>query len=404
MRDLQGVRVLELGPWINVCYAGKMLADLGAEVIRIESPDGDDQVRLFGPFPSDEPDPETSGLHLYLNSNKLGVTLRPDTATGRDLFRDLCRRADVLLACSPPGFLSASGLDYPSLQRANDRLVVVVISSLGRSGPYAGYKGNDLISWHGGAIGHIYLGEPDREPLRGVWYQASHWGAFNGAVAAMLALAAREKTGRGQWVDLSEAEALALLFLGVEISDFFLFGSSRVRVGTVGLANQAPRLMNRCKNGWVALQTTAPHQWEGLVRAMGNPEWAQSELFKGTGLERGRYFQEINDLMKDWLDSHTAEEIFRLCQAELVPAAPLNTIETLCHNQHLAARGYFVDIHHPAAGPIRVPGAPFRSSGQDPWRVDSPAPLLGQHNEDVYCGMLGLPREDLADLRRAGVV
>ncbi|MEE9285610.1 MAG: CoA transferase [Dehalococcoidia bacterium] len=402
-RELEGVRVVEYGPFINAAYAGRFLADLGAQVIKVESPAGDDPARIHGPFPGDIPDVEKSGYHLYANANKFGVTLDPDSATGRRLFSQLAAWADVLIDGTQPGHLAALGIDYADLEKDNPRLVMVGISSLGRSGPYACYKGYDLTSWHGSGTSHIYQGEPDREPLWGVWNHASYWGGGNAAAAVMLALHAREVTGRGQYVDVSEAEALAALFLAVEVSDFNQSGACKVRAGIKGLENHAPSTMRQTKEGWVFIMALASHQWDGLVQAMGNPDWATTTLFKGTSRERAPYADEIYALMSDWLESHTAQELFHLCQSHGVPAAPLNTVKDLYEDPHLEARGFFVQQDHPRAGRLRMAGAPFLISG-GPWRLDRPAPLLGQHNVEVYCAWLGLPRAQLPDLRRAGVI
>lgn len=402
-RELEGVRVFEYGPFLNTSFAGKVMADLGALVVKAESPDGDDPGRLYGPFPGDIPDAETSAWHLYQNANKLGVTLRPDSLTGQRLFKQFAAWADVLIDGTQPGELAALGLDYDGLKQANPRLVMTAISSLGRSGPYGHYRGYDLTSWHGSGSSFMYHGEPDREPLWGAWNHASFWGGFNAACATMIALHAREVTGRGQYVDVSEAEALAQLFLAVEVSDFYQSGAYRVRAGSKGQAGHAPSTMRKARDGWVCVMALAPHQWEGLVKAMGSPDWAASPLFKGTSRQRAPYADEIYHLMTSWLESHTPREIFQLCQSNSVPASPVNTVKDLYEDPHLQTRGYWVEMDHPAAGRIRVPGPPYRISG-DPWRVDRPAPLLGQHNQDVYCGILGLLKSQLARLRRAGVV
>ncbi len=402
-RELEGVRILEYGPFANAALAGKMMADLGATVVKIESPDGDEPGRAYGPFPGDIPNHETSGFHLYYNANKLGVTLRPGLPTGRSIFQALAAWADVLIDGTQPGELDALSLDYPQLKDACPRLVMVALSSLGRSGPYGRYRGYDLTSWHGSGSAHAYAGDPHREPLWAQWNHASFWGGVNAACAAMLALHARQLTGRGQYVDLSEAETLATLHLAVEVSGFYQDKAFRVRTGTGGMENQAPAGMRKTRDGWACVVALAPHQWEALVQAMGNPDWAQSPLFKGTSRQRAPYSAEIYHLMTGWLESHTSQEIFAVCRAHGVPAAPVNTVQDLYHDGHLAARGYFVEIDHPAAGRLRVPGPPLRFSG-DPWRIDRPAPLLGQHNEAVYGGVLGIPRAELADLRRAGVI
>ena len=149
VRPLENVRVVEYGPWLNAAYGGRLLADMGAEVIKIEAPDGGEPARLHGPFPGDAPGAEASAQHLFNNANKLGVTLDPSSATGRRLFRRLAATADVLIDGTQPGELDALGLGHEALAGDNPRLIMVAVSSLGRSGPYAGYRGYDLTSWHG---------------------------------------------------------------------------------------------------------------------------------------------------------------------------------------------------------------------------------------------------------------
>ncbi|MSQ26051.1 MAG: hypothetical protein EXR49_07290, partial [Dehalococcoidia bacterium] len=149
VRPLTGVRVLEAGPWISACYAGKLLADLGADVVRVESPDGDDLARRFGPFPGDTPDRETGAVHLYYNANKRSVTLRWESGTGKRLFRALASWVDVLLDGCDPGYFDGQGLGHAALGQEPPRLVTVSVTSLGSSEPYGAYKGSDLISWHG---------------------------------------------------------------------------------------------------------------------------------------------------------------------------------------------------------------------------------------------------------------
>ena len=401
-RELQGVRVLEYGPWIDAAYAGKMLADLGAEVVRVESPDGDEPLRLSGPFPGDVPSLETSGAHLSLDANKFGVTLDPTTPTGRELFVWLARWADVLIDGQQPGHLDELGLGWEQLRATSTRLIVTALSSLGRTGPKGRFKGYDLISWHASGSGHMYHGDPDREPLLAQPHHASYWGGVAAACATLIALRARELTGRGQFVDVSEAEALATLYLAVEVSDFRQNGAVRVRASSTN-ENQAPASMRRSKDGWIYLMALAPHQWEGLVRAMGDPAWAQTPLFKGTSRQRAPYGEEIYNLMTDWVEGHDTQELFELCQSNGVPASPVNTVRDLLESEHLRVRGYWIELRHAVAGRLRLPGQPFRISG-DPWGVDRPAPRLGEHNERYYSGLLGLPASRLAALRRAGVI
>ncbi len=413
MRPLENVRVVEYGPWLNAAYGGRLLADMGAEVIKIESPDGGDPGRIHGPFPGDAPDAEAGAQHLFNNANKLGVTLDPSSATGRRLFRRLAAAADVLIDGTQAGDLDALGLGHETLADDNPRLITVAVSSLGRSGPYANYRGYDLTSWHGSGSSHIYMGAPDREPLRGAHYHANHWGAVSVAAAAMIALHAREKTERGQTIDIAEAETIAMLYIAVEVSDYLMNGAEKARVG-LRMDGNAPTALLPCKDGYVYLMCLTDEQWSGLVDAMDNPDWATTDLFLGGGRQRAVYAREIYDLLRPWLQANTAQEIFDRCQARSAPAAPLYTVADLMANEHLAEREFFVDLPGERSAALRIPGPPFRF-GQDqsetpasktlaPWSVERRAPRLGEHNEAVYCGMLGLERAELPLLRRAGVI
>ena len=413
MRPLENVRVVEYGPWLNTAYGGRLLADMGAEVIKVESPDGGDPGRIHGPFPGDAPDAEASAQHLFNNANKLGATLDPSSATGRRLFRRLAAAADILIDGTQSGELEALGLGHETLANDNPRLITVSVSSLGHSGPYAGYRGYDLTSWHGSGSSHIYMGAPDQEPLRGAYYHANHWGAVSAAAAAMIALHARETTGRGQTIDIAEAETLAMLYIAVEVSDYLMNGAEKARAG-LRMDGNAPTALLPCKDGYVYLMCLTDEQWAGLVDAMDNPDWATTDLFLGGGRQRAVYAREIYDLLRPWLQANTAQEIFDRCQARSAPAAPLYTVADLMTNEHLAEREFFVDLPGKGSGPLRIPGPPFRF-GRDqsetpasktlaPWAVERRAPRLGEHNEAVYCGMLGLDRAELPGLRRAGVI
>ena len=399
---LEGLRVVEYGDFLSAPYCTKLMADLGAEVIKIEWPRSGDESRRFGPFPSDVPHPEKSGLFIYLNGNKLGVTLDPSTATGAQLFRALVSEADVLVENQQPGVLEKLSLTYHDLSELNPGLVVTSISTFGRSGPYKDYKGYDLTAWQAAGVGPRHVGDPDREPLRGAWYHADHWGAIGGATATMLALYARDVTGEGQHVDLSQTDLMASMIMGYqEVTVFHQTGEYRKRGASS--RSQGARGTFRCKDGYFSIQAFEEHHWKGLLKAMGDPDWAQAPIFQAPREERAAYGQEIAALMQPWLDAHTKAEVFEACQANRVPSGPVYHAGDLVTHPHLAARGFFTETEHPAVGRIKVPGGPYALS-ETPWRLERPAPLLGQHNEMVYCGRLGLGRGDLVDLRRSGVI
>ncbi len=400
---LGGVRVIEFGSFITAPYCSKLLADLGADVIKIEPPEEGDESRTFGPFHGDVPHPEKSGLFLYLNCNKRGITLKVETPTGRNMFRELVEAADILIENQQPGLMKDLGLDYDDLKKANPRLIMTSITTFGRTGPYAGYKGCDLLAWHGSGCAHKYLGEPDREPLRSAWYLADHWAAMNATTATMLALEARESIGRGQHVDISAADNLAAFIMGYQVvTGYRLTGEWKAR-GGAGKQGGAPTGMYPCMDGYVSMRVQERHHWESLVKVMGSPAWTQTPMYQNPKWDQPEYEATTYPSMKPWLDSHTKAEIFEACQQSRVPVGPVYNSKDLVENRQLASRRYFADIDHPAVGKTTVPGEPYAFS-QTPWTLRRPAPLLGQHNQEVYCGLLGFSNRDVAGLYRGGVI
>ena len=402
-KALEGLKVVEFGSFISAPYCAKMMADLGAEVIKIELPKVGDESRRFGPFPGDVPNLERSGLFLYMNGNKLGVTLDPASATGQDIFNALVQDADVLVENQQPGVLKELGLDYEALRKRNPGLIVTSITTFGKTGPYRNYKGYDLTGWHASGCGHRYVGEPDREPLRGSWYHGSHWAATAAAAATMIAMAARDLTGEGQLVDVSEADVLATMIMGYQLPAIYHeFGDWDARGGSQ-LRSSATSGMFPCKDGHIFIMALEQGQWLRLREAMGDPDWAKDPLFAGNPQERAQYFDEVHALMEPWLLDHTKEELFTILQSHRIPSGPIYNSGDLVESEHFKVRGFFEDMDHPEAGRIKVPGRLYNLS-ETPWSLDRPSPTLGQHNHAIYGGRLGFSNVDLTDLRRTGII
>jgi crotonobetainyl-CoA:carnitine CoA-transferase CaiB-like acyl-CoA transferase len=400
---LEGLKVVELGHLVSAAYATKLLADLGAEVIKVEEPDFGDASRRYGPFPEDVPDAETSGVFQYLNANKLGVTADLTTATGQDIVYELVRRADLVVENYRPLQMEEWGLDYPNLEKVNPEIVVTSITPFGWSGPYRDYKGNDLLAWQAAGAGHHFLGEPDRAPLRPAFYHADHWAAACAAAASLLALHIRDAIGEGQHVDISVADVFVVLVMGYQLPTLYHDqGLTSARTGTT-LSLFPPTGMLPCKDGYVYIMVLEDHQWQGLKGAMGHPEWMDEPLFNVPPWDRAPYSEQIRQLMEDWLLSHTKEEIFQLCQQNRVPATAVYTTEELVLHPHLAARSFWVDLPTARAGTLKVPGAPYVFS-ETPWALRRRAPELGEHNSEVLIGRLGFSPEELAALRQTGII
>lgn len=395
---LSDLTVLECGDGVAGAFAAKALADLGADVIKIEPPEGD-AARRAGPFPDDIAHPERSGQFLYLNANKRGVTLDLDSVHGRTVLRELPRRVDILITDLPPPRLDALELDYPSLYALNPRLIMTCISPFGHTGPYRDYKGSDLITWHMGGTGH---GTPfntvttpaAQPPLRGGGHQADCLAGWTAAAATMAAVFHRETYGVGQMVDVSAVEAVASMIR----ASFSAYSYDRPTVPTTRLKIASPWIYP-CKDGYISTSTLRDHWWDALKDLMGRPEWAESDSF-GSLLLRRQNADALDALLEVWFGEHTREELYRMLVPRGIPCFPVNTIEDVVNSPQYRARGFFVVQEHPVAGTITQPGSPIRFSGT-PWALRRPAPLLGQHNEEVLGDLLRANHEstDLAGLR-----
>ena len=403
MKTLQGIKVIELGDYISAPFCARLLGDLGAEVIKIEPPGAGDSSRRNGPFPADVPDPEASGLHLYVNTGKLGITLDIQTATGRDIFLRLLEAADVLVEGTPSGVLEELGLDYPSIKERYPSLLYTSFTPYGRTGPYKDYAGHDLNVQAAGGIS-VGIGMPDRAPLSIPFSQSDYMGGLAAAAATIIALMARDLSGKGQWVDVSGSQVLAALISFVYFLPSFIYqGVAGTRRGRRGGEAYFPNTIMECKDGFVCLYPLRLEQYFRFLELIGNPDWQSDPRYRNRRDMAEEYPDESEALIAPWFKERTKDEIFKLCMDAKVPLAPIRTIEEVVNDPHLNWRAYFVDIEHPVAGTQKYPGSPFRLS-RTPGEIGGPAPTLGQHNEEVYCGRLGITVEELSQMGMAGII
>ena len=394
---LAGLRVVELCGMISGPYCTKLLADLGAEVVKVEEPTRGDPTRRAGPFPQDVPHPERSGLFLYLNTNKLGVTLNAVAASGRRLLRELLRDADVLVEDLPPGRAEALGLSYEALATAYPELIVTSITPFGSSGPYRDWQAYHLNLYHGSGHSSFIYQDP-REAAKGPVVGGGYIGEYDvGLAAALATLAAvlvRPKTGRGQQVEVTKLEALVAL----ERVDIARFANDPTPIRRPGMVGG----LVRCRDGYVVITAVQNRQWQGLMEIMGNPAWAQDEICRDE-ISRSLHRNEIQPYVEEWAAHYTGEELYRRGQEANVPVGPVRTVAEVMAWEQARERGFFADIEHPEAGRLEYLTAAYGFS-ETPWRAERPAPLLGEHNDEVYCGRLGYSRRDLARLSAAGVI
>lgn len=381
-------------------YCGKLLADLGAEVIKIEGPGAGDEARRRAPFPNDIPHPEKSGLFLYLNSNKMGITLNPQTTTGMAIFKELVKGTDVLIEDNRPTATKGLGMDYESLARINPRLVMASITPFGQTGPYRDYRAYHLNSYHGSGgatiLADVIPGEIE-SPVKGGGYLGDYDSGICAAVAVMGALYHRLFTCAGQHIDVSKQEALASLER-VEIGRYANEGDTK---STVSIRQMVGGL-HRCKDGYVVITIPMQYQWEALAKLIGKPEWINEENYKDD-FARVAHADELNARVREWMIDHTKEEIYHRAQELSCPVGAVSTMEELLNSEQLQARDFFVEVDHPKIGRVKFPTAPYRFS-KTPWRLERRAPLLGEHNDEVYCRRLGYSREDLVRMRATGII
>ncbi len=393
-RALSGLVVLDLSDNISGPYCTKLLADYGAEVIKIEKPPLGDSSRRAGPFPNDQPDPEKSGLFLFLNTSKKSITLNLESESGPQIFRRMVERADILVENFRPGVMASLGLDYEALAEINPALIMTSISYFGQWGPYRDWEGSDIVAQAmGGLMG--LTGEADREPLKLPLSQAEFQGGLNAAVATLSALYFRDETGEGQHVDVSLQEAVASI---LEAAVTMYHYSSFVR-GRMGSRHhlQCPSRVMPAKDRFIHVQAGA--NWDNFATFLEAPQLMEPRF---VSILRYHYADEVEGLFQPWLEKHEAGEIFTTGQEWRIPFALVLGIDELMGDPQYGARGFFQEIDHPLAGRLIYPGTPFRMSETPP--EEKRAPLLGEHNEDVYIGALGLSKDNLAGLKEHGVI
>ena len=402
---LEGLQVLELGRFISAPYCGKLLADMGAQVIKIEEPGTGDPSRAYGPFLHDQPHLERSGLFLYLNSNKRGVTLDLGTPTGRQILRDLVSRCDALVHNLHPTEMEELGLTFQAMSQVNPRLVMASITPFGLTGPYRDYRAYDINLAAAGGICQG-LGSPGRQPLTFGTPQVGYFAGTAAASSIVMALLAldgpsTDSTAEGQHIDIAEVETMAGVYNGPEaLMAVYQWRMTR-RTGHHSLDFPYPNCILRCRDGYIFVGSPEGRQWRKLLELMGDPQWAKDPRFTNRTVMNNQYADEIDGYVEAWLLDYTKEELLQIAMEHRVPLAPVRGYDEVRHDESLA--GLFTEIAREDTGPVSYPGAPYELDGSST-AAPSPAPYLGQHNEAVFCGMLGYTNEQLVKLYQTGII
>jgi crotonobetainyl-CoA:carnitine CoA-transferase CaiB-like acyl-CoA transferase len=391
---LAGIRVLDFGRFIAGPYCAALLADHGADVIRVDKVGGSEDRNLLPLAPSGE-----GGLYMQVNRGKRSMTLDPTAPEGREIARRLIARSDIVVANMPAATLAAMGLDYPSLSALAPRVILVATNAFGASGPYAHRLGFDAL---GQAIaGTVYMAGDPGAPRRA----AVNWVDFGTATAAafgtLLALMARERTGRGQEVSGS-LMATALTFGNSVLIEQAINRPDRVPQGNLGYGS-APADLFRCGCGqWLVVQAVGQPLWQRFCRLIGAPEWLDDARFADdTG--RGRHAKQVSERLAAWCAARTREEAIRAFEQARIPAGPVLSPQQALDDEHVRASGLLREVDFPGAPrPAPIADTPIHLS-ETPGAIRGRAPLLGEHTEAILAE-IGYTAAGVARLRAAGVI
>jgi len=394
---LTGYRVLDLGGPLSL-HCAKLLADMGADVIKVESPAGDESRRM-PPFKDDAPHPEKSLYFLHFNTNKRGITLDVEKPDGREILLELCKKADVLIETFRPSRTKELRLTYQELSAVNPALIVASITPFGQNGPWKDYKANDMA---GIALGNLlYLaGEPGEPPLQPpgeiAYGMASTYGAFGIAVA----LYHRLDSGKGQHIDVSMHEC------GGHIAGYFIpnFGYTGEKPARASRKGEETDLYDpyQTKNGYARIFIIPVEQWRRLVDWMGKPASISGPEFEKMAFRR-KHPEIVVGAIAEFCARHTKEELYEEGQKRRIAVTPINTAGEFIEMEQTKSRGLFVDMEHPVIGKYKQFGVVPRLM-ETPGAIYRPAPLLGEHNKEVFIGDLGMNNDDLVALRAEGVI
>ena len=395
---LAGLRVLDLTD-LKGHLCARLLADMGADVIKIEPPAGD-SARRIGPFVDDRPHRDRSLFFWFYNLNKRSLTLDLEHPEGAAILRRLAEGADVVIESFKPGAVARMGLGWEILHALNPALVLCSIAPFGQSGQYRDYQADDSVLT--ALSGMLYVnGFAAGAPVRPLGLQAYHSASYYAAIATMCSLFARDTSGEGQWIDLSMQEATASAVEHVAAS-YFGAGEIERRRGTLHWSRFFR--VGRCRDGYVMHCSLG--DWTSLIEWVNGDGKAQNltrHEWEDVG-KRREGAEHLFDVLDEWVKDYSRDELLERAQLLRLPYASVRSPENLFDDEQLLARGYFQEVEHPELGrTFRYPGAPYLFN-DSPWRVTRRPPLLGEHTGEILRGELGMSAEELAALAAEGVI
>ena len=392
---LKSVRVIDLSRVLAGPFCTMLLADMGAEVIKVEEPGRGDDSRGYPPFIRG-----ASAYFANLNRNKKSVILDLKKKEGKDLLRDLLKTADVLLENFKPGTMEKLGFGYDPIKEINPKLVYASISGFGQFGPYKDRPGYDII---GQAMGGLMstTGWPDSPPTRTGTAMADILAGLNCSIGILAALKGRERTGVGERIDVALVDSVVSAMETI-IQLCLVEGRIPGRIGN-RYEFIAPYDSFAATDGWVVIGVGGEEVWKRFCKAIEREDLLKDPRFE-TNRDRVREYAPLKEIVTEWTSKRNAKDIISHLMSFSVPCAPIYNIEQIVNDPHIAqARGMIVDMDHPLEGTMKVVACPIKFTEMKP-SIRSTAPLHGEHTEEVLTGLLGLSKEEVARLKEAGAV
>jgi crotonobetainyl-CoA:carnitine CoA-transferase CaiB-like acyl-CoA transferase len=399
-KALEGIRILDMGQIIALPYCTMLLADLGAEVIKVEDREIAEFILQVGPRREREGQSEVMPTwYLYANRNKKHMTLNLQEPEGRDIFLELSRHADVIVENFSVGVVKRLGVDYEAVRRVNPGIVYASVSAFGQTGPLAHHRGYDMLAQARSGLMDL-TGYPNREPVKAGNSIADYFAGFHCAVAILAALRHRDRTGEGQYIDIALLDSLVTaLDSAPEI--YTMTGQVMRRVGNRHFL-AAGYGVYETRNGPIALGLVSPSIWERFFELIGQPELIEDPRF-AEHMDRVSHADELDAIIQAWLRDKTQAEAVQLLNDHDIPAAPVNSVADMVEEPQLKARNMHVEIEHPDYGPIVITNSAFKMS-KTPGRIDTPAPRIGEHAEELLRSLLGYDAARTEALRARGII
>lgn len=395
-KALSHLKVLDLTHIIAGPYCTKLMAGFGAEVIKIERPIAGDELRSFGPFYNDEPGLERSIPFLWLNTGKKSITLNLKTKKGKEIFDKLLYDADIIVENFSPGVMEQLGISYDVLKNKKPDIIMTSISNFGQTGPYRDYKATEIVEY--AMSGLMYAtGDVDRAPLASGPAITQYTAGQTAYLACLIALYRLGATGQGEHVDVSIQEC------AMDLGELMFM--KYLSFGTIAKRNSdrhmlCPWQSYPCRDGYTVFIGGPPRNWHQVSELVEEPILAHKKFNRMGSRLRKRH--QIESIIKPWLKTKTKEEIFHAAQARGLAFGYVANLDEVLASPIHRERNFFKEVTHPVAGTHQYCGAPYHSS-DNAWNTTR-APLLGEHNEAIYCSRLGYSTEELSEMMEGGVI